>query len=562
MTSIKVFPLMKSIFTVLLIVYLFNASGQKPYYESNDWAWQKMGISPNFKKLIGRKQVTIAIIDDAFQLQNPYLEPFLKLNKNEIPGNYIDDDNNGKVDDYSGWDFSDNDNDVNPPKKEIIKFGHGTKVSGIVIEGLNRMLSNNSEFIKILPLKSSSDSRNNNYITNGYEAIKYAVEQKVDIIVCCWSGGIFDKEKDDILKQAQTAGIIIIASGGNFVVEKELFPGAFPWVINTAALNRNLQRQEVSNYGRFIDIAIPGDSIYTVNPLTNDYKNSTISGTSASTAVLGGLFAAVYCAYPNVVTTDWDRLLKNSCQPIEKYNPLHKGKLGAGILDVNKLILLIETQNSATRLSIPKGYIEVNNIASKVVSAAKYPSYKLINAMAQTSKKIIIDVIKWQNNEKIISTLNLENLNSAIFFQADSFQIASQKKIKPKQNYFLYFEAQVIDSSTVYCSETKHLNAPSGRITDGSGEDNYANNSNCKWEIEVAPNKRIKINFEEMDLEAKIDQIYIFSDFGTESPILAIFSGQNLPPQITSWSNKVLIWFVTNNMSNHKGWTLKYEEVD
>ena len=65
-----------------------------------------------------------------------------------------------------------------------------------------------------------------------------------------------------------------------------------------------------------------------------------------------------------------------------------------------------------------------------------------------------------------------------------------------------------------------------------------------------------------MDTEAKIDQIYIFSDFGTESPILAIFSGQNLPPQITSWTNRVLIWFVSNGSQNKKGWKLRYDEVD
>ena len=62
--------------------------------------------------------------------------------------------------------------------------------------------------------------------------------------------------------------------------------------------------------------------------------------------------------------------------------------------------------------------------------------------------------------------------------------------------------------------------------------------------------------------KAKIDQSIYFSDFGTESPILAIFSGQNLPPQITTWTNRALIWFVTNGSTNLKGWKLKYEEID
>lgn len=552
---------MRLFLIVLLLVILFDAFGQKTNYESNDWIWQKMGVSENFTKKTGRKQLTIAIIDDAFQIQNPIIQPFLKLNKNEIPENNVDDDKNGKVDDYTGWDFSDNDKDVNPPKNALMKFGHGTKVAGIVIEGLNRILSNSTESIKILPLKSSSDSRNNNYITNGYEAIRYAIDQKVDIIICCWSGGFFDKEKEEVLKQAQAAGIIIVASSGNFVSEKEQFPAAYPWVINTAALNQNLQKQSVSNYGRFVDISVPGDSTYTINPLINIY-NSTLSGTSASTALLGGIIAALFSAFPDIKPSDWDRLLKNSCRPLEKHNPLYKGKLGAGILDINQLILLLENRSSVNNFSTPKGYLEISTIPSKVISVAKYPSFKLINNEPQTNKKNAISLVKWQNNEKTVSEINPIDLNISNFIQADSFQIISQKKTKSKQKYFLYFEAQVIDSSTIYCSETEHLEAPSGIISDGSGDQNYANNSNCKWEVEVSEDKRIKINFEEMDTEAKIDQIYIFSDFGTESPILAIFSGQNLPPQIISWTNKVLIWFVTNESSNQKGWKLKYEEVD
>jgi serine protease len=539
---------------------LFISINSQLYGQSliqNDWAWQQVGIQADFKKLSGKKTITLAIIDDAFQIDNVVLKPYLKFNTKDFPENDIDDDHNGKTDDYIGWDVSDNDANVNPPKQALAKFGHGTKVAGIVLEGLNRVLVNAKDVIKIIPIKSSSDTRNNNYITDGYEAIKYAIEQKADIIICCWSGGIYDKEKEMILKNAKDAGILIIASGGNFITEKEQYPAAYPWAINTAALSKSLSKHAVSNSGRFIDLALPGDSIATISPLKNDLA-SFISGTSASAAMLGGIVAAVYAAFPALKAEECDRILKNACDPLEKYNPLFKGKLGAGILNINRLIKNLASTDSDANFYSPKGYIAVSKKSSNVFSAAKYPSFKLINPTTQTKKNVGLKLTKWINNIKIDTTFTLIDLHIPLFFKADSFQISSNKTL----NSFIYFEAQAIDSSYLYCSETVHLTAKNGIITDGSGEENYANNSSCKWELEVAKDKKIKILFDEIDTEAKIDQIYIFSEYGTESPILAIFSGQNLPPQIITWTNKAMIWFVTNGSTNHKGWKLSYEEVE
>lgn len=542
---------------ILFILIPFNINAQRSANSPNDWAWNQVGINNDFKKLSGKRKITLAIIDDAFQTYNLSLKPYLKYNIKDFPDNNKDDDNNGKIDDYLGWDMSDNDPNVNPPAGSLAKFSHGTKVAGIVIEGLNKMLLNAKEVIKILPIKSSSDTKNNNYITDGYEAIKYAMEQNVNIIVCSWSGGVFDKEKEEILIKAKEAGIIIIAASGNFISEKEQFPAAFNWAINTAALNKNLQKHVYSNYGKFVDISIPGDSIITISTLPNA-PNSTLSGTSASTAFLGGIVAAIYSSFPKLKPEDCDRILKNACEPLEKYNPLFKGKLGAGVLNVERLVNNIENPEKTTNLYLPKGYIPISKTVCNIYASSKYPNHKLINSNTQTKKTINLKLTSWSNNIKKDTTLNLFDLNIPYYFQSDSFQISSNKN----QNSFLYFEAQAIDSSYLYCSETIHLTDKNGIISDGGGNENYANNSSCKWEIEVAKNKRIKITFDEMDTEAKIDQVYIFSDFGTESPILAIFSGQNLPPQITSWTNRVLIWFVTNGSQNKKGWKLRYDEVD
>lgn len=549
-------------FSILLFLFIpLNVFAQISVNTSNDWAWNQVGVRSDFKKLVGKKNITIAIIDDAFQVENQTLKTYLKYNTKDFPENNIDDDGNGKIDDYLGWDMSDNDPDVSPAVGSLAKFGHGTKVAGIMIEGLNKLLLNAKDVIKILPIKSSSDTRNSNYITDGYEAIQYAIDQNVDIIVCCWSGGAFEKEKEEILLKAKKAGIIIIAASGNFTAEKEQFPGAFPWAINTAALSKNLQKQSVSNYGKFVDISLPGDSLFTISTLPNG-PLTTLSGTSASTAFLSGIVAAIYTAFPTIESADFDRILKNACVPLEPENPLYKAKLGAGLLNVSKLIKMLEQNEEQIVFTTPKSYLQLSKSEKLVKAYAKYPRFKLANTKSKSPKNFPVIIEKWNENTKSDTIISFGSLVVPYYFQADSFRVSTKKQPKGKQPAYLYYEAQTIDSSYLYCNQTVHLSEKTGQIEDGSGNENYANNSNCKWEIEVTKEKRIKIFFEEMDTEAGIDQIYIFSDFGTESPILAIFSGQNLPPQITTWTNRALVWFVTNGTTNLKGWKLKYEEVD
>lgn len=553
---------MKFIFLGLIFIVTKNSCAQQKILGSNDWAWDQVGITSDFKKLVGKRKITVAIIDDAFQIENQTIKQFYKTNPKDLPSNFKDEDANGKVDDYLGWDISDNDPDVNPNPNALNKFSHGTKVAGILIECLNKLLTNSKDVVNIIPIKSASDTRNSNYITDGYEGIKYAIEQKADIIICSWSGGIFEKGKEAILRTAEKNGIIIIAASGNFVSEKEQYPGAFHWVVNTASLGKNYRKQLVSNYGNFVDLSLPGDSIFTITP-TNNPTNSTLSGTSASTAFLGGIVAAIFAAFPELKPIDLDRVLKNSCESLENQNPLYKGKLGAGVLKIPNLIKTIESQDTSLEyFSTPKGYVQISKTKAIIKSFVKYPNFKIVNEKTQLTKTINLVLEKWENNTKTDTIISLVNLNAPHYFQADSFQIKSTKNIKSKQKSYLYFEAQTIDSSFLYCKETLRVTNKNSIITDGSGDENYTSNSNCKWEIEVAKDKRIKINFEEMDTEAKIDQVYIFSDFGTESPILAIYSGQNLPPQITSWTNRALIWFVTNGSTNLKGWKLRFEEVD
>lgn len=533
---------MRFLFLLLFLPFLTVA-------QKNDWVWSSIGFNENFIPLTTKKQVTIAVIDDAFDLNNFAIKPYLYNNKREIANN-IDDDKNGKTDDLTGWDISDNDSDVNPPSHALNAFSHGTKVTGILIQTIQK-LTKDAGFVKILPIKTSSDLKQINYITSGYEGIKYALEQKADIIVCSWSGGSFSPEQELILKQAEKQGALVIASAGNFVSEVAQMPGAFHWSINVTSVNKENKKLPAANYGNFVDIAAPGDSIFTTAPKLSDYS-ATLSATSASVPIIAGIIASFASAYPQIKLEEWDRILKNSAVSLDKENPFYVGKLGAGIPNINTIKKIIEGENITSFNNI-KGYVNLKD-DTFVKLTFKAPSVKIEQATYH-KKGEKVKIKSWNNGTPKDSLLQL---TAPYFFMADSFLVGKSTK----KDKWIYYETQAVDSSSLYCSGIVELSGKEGVIEDGSKEATYSGRSDCKWKIEVSKGKRIKIWFEEFDTEAKIDQIYIFNGHGTEAPILAIFSGPKIPPQVTTWENKALIWFLSDESTNHKGWKLKWEEVD
>ena len=107
-------------------------------------AWALTAGSPN---------VIVAILDTGVDTNHEDLADNLWTNPSEIPGNGIDDDNNGYVDDTIGWDFYNNDNDP------FDDGGHGTHLAGIIgAVGNNGIgITGVNHAVRIMPLKITSD---------------------------------------------------------------------------------------------------------------------------------------------------------------------------------------------------------------------------------------------------------------------------------------------------------------------------------------------------------------------------------------------------------------------
>jgi hypothetical protein len=122
------------------------------------------------------------------------------------------------------------------------------------------------------------------------------------------------------------------------------------------------------------------------------------------------------------------------------------------------------------------------------------------------------------------------------------------------------------DSSLGYpvsCSGTKTILAQSGTIEDGSGPLNsYGNNFDCQWLIAPADSvNSIVLTFIDFNTQADSDVVIVYDGSSTADPILGTFSGDNVPAQISSTGDQMLVRFLTNADTAMTGWLASYASV-
>jgi len=583
--------------TLLLIIALLPAvlqaqdsAGSASPTAINARAWDLIGLRQSSHFANFRHPVKVAIIDDGFDIDNPLWAASIAHNPGEIPGNNADDDHNGKVDDYEGWDFGDNDEDVRPAKTVVDKESHGTRVLGVFWQVLQELSAGAPSGITILPIKAVSDARMNNYVKEGYKGIEYAIQQKADIIVCSWSGPLIAPEEKALLAKARAQGIMIVSAAGNFYAMQPMYPGAFPSVIDVAATDNDGHKLHVSNYGTFVDICAPGDSLVTYNPYSRT-PTARISATSAATPVVAAIITAIRAAWPDLSPAAIERLLKNTATPLDRANALYAGNLGAGLVNVSAIREAIAgkavrgshtaTPENTGALYQPQGYVDLRRLQPgapfRIVPAGRYPGIKFLlqSPTANPANLPNVRMTLFRDGHATDTSVRGRQLDYPLIVVADSIYVYRAAKgiamnasyagghlLRPDASWWSY-SVMTIDSSALYCGGTVDVTtAAEGILEDGSGNANYTGRNDCKWQLTAPAGKKIRINFEQFETEPKVDQVYIFNGNSTKDPILAIFSGHKLPPPITSWGNSVLIWFVTSEENNYQGWRLHYKLVD
>jgi hypothetical protein len=167
------------------------------------------------------------------------------------------------------------------------------------------------------------------------------------------------------------------------------------------------------------------------------------------------------------------------------------------------------------------------------------------------------------SNDSLFFSGAISDIARGKYIPGSSFKVVVTEKPKASKLVSFKYHMETIDSTTLYCNDVININDTMGVITDNSGSENYANNCSCKWQLSAPVGKRIRIEFDQMQTQANIDFVWIFDGEATlQENLIAKFSGNTIPPVITSLTNQVLIWFVSDSTISDQGWAMRYQVVD
>jgi subtilisin family serine protease len=265
----------------------------------------------------GDTNTIVCIMDSGMKLDHPEFAGRLWVNKNEIPGNGIDDDQDGYVDDVNGWDFANNDN---IPKDDL---GHGTNVTGII--GANG--NNNYGYAginwhcKLMPLKGI-DQNNFGYYSWWAEAITYAVDHGAKAINLSVGGSSYSPVLGSAITYALNNNVVCVICMMNGNTSSVFYPAGFPGVIAVGSTNPNDMRthpffwdaQSGSNYGNHISVVAPGNYIYGLNHNSDTNFDSYWGGTSQATPHVTGLVSLLLAQDPNRTPAQIKTILQNTAE--------------------------------------------------------------------------------------------------------------------------------------------------------------------------------------------------------------------------------------------------------
>ncbi|MDD5362766.1 MAG: S8 family serine peptidase [Ignavibacteria bacterium] len=342
--------------------------------------------SINILSLYGQADATgvlIGVIDSGLDFLHPDLQQSYYINPGEYgngkESNGIDDDGNGFIDDWRGWNFIDNNN--NPADDNI--FSHGSSVTGIISAGYN----NNTGITPVAPNSKCLelkcfDSQGQGFEDNVSTAILYGITQSVNIFNFSFGDYIYSNLIRDVIKYAYSRNITMICSAGNDNSDVLHYPSAFDEVISVGASDEIDRKATFSAFGQTVDIFAPGVNILTTSRMGygspeygNNYQQA--NGTSFSTPVIVGVAALLKAKNPSLTNEEIRGILISST----RYFPGQNGwdyTYASGIADADKSYQNYSNP-SAARIYFPYLNNYLTNYVPICISAASafFRSYSL-----------------------------------------------------------------------------------------------------------------------------------------------------------------------------------------
>ncbi len=294
------------------------------------WGLKAVRAKKAWEVTQGSEEVIVAVIDSGVDSSVSSLGSHMWENDDEIPGDGIDNDGNGYVDDVSGYDFREG-------RPRGISGGdyhyHGTFVAGLIASSYSEETGAGgvAPRVSIMDLRFLN-SRGDFYTSDWgklVDAIDYAVDNGAKIInLSLYASVTPPPAVREAVERAEDHGVLVVGIAGNNGSEIGYF-GCWKEVFVVGSINRNGEVSGFSNFGRQVELVAPGSRVLSWKP---GGDLATGSGTSFSAPHVSGSAALIVSRNPEIGLSELKVALRNSARDIGR-----TGKdefAGYGVLDV------------------------------------------------------------------------------------------------------------------------------------------------------------------------------------------------------------------------------------
>ncbi|MFN3918525.1 MAG: S8 family serine peptidase [Flavobacteriales bacterium] len=313
-----------------------------PAYPAQQWGLTRIQASLAWAQSLGSANIVIAVVDDAVDIDHPDLMPIRWVNTGEIPGNGIDDDGNGYIDDVHGANVATStpSQQGNPrPGTPLSSFDHGTHVAGIACAATNNGIGIASigAGVRLMSVRAANTSGS---LTSTLQGVLYAIENGANVINMSYGSSFFSATYQNAITFGHNQGVVMVAACGNNNVNTLFYPAGYANVISVAASQGTDAKASFSNYDNgtgWVDLCAPGTSIYSTIPVgLGSYGNK--QGTSMASPLVAGLCGLMLSMNPSLTPADVENCLKTTCDPATgAFAP----NLGAGRINANNAMACV-----------------------------------------------------------------------------------------------------------------------------------------------------------------------------------------------------------------------------
>jgi subtilisin family serine protease len=313
---------------------LFRADGSwgQPY--PDQWGLRRIGFDPASAASLWPETgqpVVVAVIDTGVDRFHPELRDAIWVNEGEVPGNGLDDDGNGYVDDVHGWNFADGSADT------LDINGHGTVTAGIIAAatGNGAGIAGVNPWARIMPVRITTWSGRSTNLRIA-DAIRYAVDNGARVINLSYGGRERTWSEYLAVADARSRGVIVVAAAGNDGADAaDESPAGLPGVITVAATDTDDERLGFSNWGAGVDVAAPGLDVLSLRArhtdllrfkrddyapgaviVGEDRRYYRLTGTSFSAPFVSGVASLILSTRPELSDEQVMRMLLHSARDV------------------------------------------------------------------------------------------------------------------------------------------------------------------------------------------------------------------------------------------------------